>query len=69
MKKPVTIKDLEDTAIRLGAKPKTVWMWRYRGVPASWQLRLVKEGKVPPSFLDQFTGPYPIRQSRAKGRT
>jgi hypothetical protein len=33
---------MERAALELGARFRTVQQWRYRGVPAHWQLKLIK---------------------------
>jgi hypothetical protein len=38
----LTRQELERAALDLGAKFRTVQQWRYRGVPARWQLKLIK---------------------------
>ena len=38
----LTRQEMERAALDLGAKFRTVQQWRYRGVPARWQLKLIK---------------------------
>jgi hypothetical protein len=38
----LTRQEMERAALDLGARLRTVQQWRYRGVPACWQLRLMK---------------------------
>jgi hypothetical protein len=38
----LTRQELERAALKLGARFRTIEQWRYRGVPARWQLRLIK---------------------------
>ncbi|MGB8901627.1 MAG: hypothetical protein WCC90_21345 [Methylocella sp.] len=38
----LTRQEPERAALDLGAKFRTVQQWRYRGVPARWQLKLIK---------------------------
>ena len=38
----LTRQEVERAAIDLGAKIRTVQQWRYRGVPARWQLKLIE---------------------------
>jgi hypothetical protein len=40
--KRLTRQEIDRAAIDLGAKFRTVQQWRYRGVPARWQLKLIK---------------------------
>jgi hypothetical protein len=38
----LTRQEVERAALDLGAKFRTVQQWRYRGVPARWQLKLIR---------------------------
>jgi hypothetical protein len=38
----LTRQEVERAALELGAKLRTVQQWRYRGVPARWQLKLIE---------------------------
>ena len=38
----LTRQEVERAAFELGAKFRTVQQWRYRGVPARWQLKLIE---------------------------
>jgi hypothetical protein len=38
----LTRQEVERAALSLGAKFRTVQQWRFRGVPARWQLELIK---------------------------
>ena len=40
--KRLTRQEVERAALELGARFRTIQQWRYRGVPARWQLRLIK---------------------------
>ena len=38
----LTRQEVERAALELGAKFRTIQQWRYRGVPARWQLKLIE---------------------------
>jgi hypothetical protein len=40
--KRLTRQAVERAALSLGARFRTVQQWRYRGVPARWQLKLIR---------------------------
>jgi hypothetical protein len=48
LKHPYTTPEMERLALSLGAYKVTVWSWRRRGVPLSWQIKLhqASKGKI-----------------------